>query len=226
MRRCFFAVLCLFLLLVPAQAAQVPKYAVLTFDDGPSGRFTRKLLDGLDERGVSANFLLCGYRIEQDPALAEDIFSRGHEIGLHGYSHKTMQGMSRRDIASELERTRALLPQKCTPAFIRPPGGCCSDAVHQVAEARGEAILLWSVDPRDWNLHDSDRITRQVIDAVQDGDIILLHDMTDSSVNAALHIVDALQEKGFTFVTASQLARIRGVRIHPGTVYRRFPPEG
>jgi peptidoglycan/xylan/chitin deacetylase (PgdA/CDA1 family) len=63
------------------------------------------------------------------------------------------------------------------------------------------------------------------MDKIQDGDVVLLHDMTDSSVNAALNIVDSLQKEGFRFVTVSELARIRETNIVPGRKYTHFPAE-
>lgn len=224
MRRILSLILCLSLLPIPARAAQ-SKYVALTFDDGPSGRYTRQLLEGLRERSVQATFLLCGYRMAQYPQLTEQIWQEGHEIGFHGYSHATMKDMSRRDIAREIEASQALLPQGCTPVFLRPPGGLTSDAVRQVAQARQLAILSWSVDPRDWEVHDATLIEKAVVDKVKDGDIILLHDMSDSSVRAALEIIDILSSRGFRFVTVSQLARLRKETIQPGKSYRRFPPE-
>ena len=223
MRR-FLAVLAvLSLLVIPVDAAETTKYVALTFDDGPSGRYTRRLLDGLWEREVKATFLLCGYRIKDYPDITQRIFDEGHEIGYHGYTHKNMKEMSRRTVASEIMDTQALLPDGCEPVFLRPPGGCCSEAVRQVAEAKGLAILSWSVDPRDWASHDRSSIEKNVLDKVSDGDIILLHDMSDSSVDAALDIIDRLSERGFRFATVSQLAALRGYRINPGKDYSRFP---
>lgn len=225
MRRIFslFFVLCF--LPLPARAAWDSKYVALTFDDGPSGKYTQALLDGLYDRGVSATFLLCGYRMEQYPDITQRIFEEGHEIGLHGYSHKNMLGLSRRDIAAEIMDSQALLPEGCKPAFLRPPGGCCSDAVRQVAEARGLAILSWSVDPRDWATKDRLSIEKAVLGQIQDGDIVLLHDMSESSVQAALDIVDALLEEDFEFITVSELARLRAPKLKPGQVYKKFPRE-
>ena len=222
MRRFLAVFLCLSLIPLPCRGVET-KYVALTFDDGPSGKYTRQLLDGLYDRGVQATFLLCGYRIREYPDLAQRIFDEGHEIGLHGYSHKNMQTMSRRDIADEINRTQALLPEGCSVRFLRPPGGCCSDGVRQVAEVRQLAILSWSVDPRDWATRDAAAIERSVLKNVRDGDIILLHDMTDSSVRASLHIVDALLEEGFAVVTVSEMARLRGIRPKPGQMYARFP---
>ena len=222
-RRIFTAVLCLLLVLLPARAAGADKYVALTFDDGPSGRFTRTLLKGLRDRDVQATFFLCGYRMEQYPELAEEISQDGHEIGCHGYSHRDMRPMSRREIAEEIGKMEALLPEGCKVIFLRPPGGGISDAVEQVAEVRGLSILSWSVDPRDWATRDALAVEREVLRQVKDGDVILLHDMSDSSVNAALAIVDDLQRRGFTFVTASRLAQLRGTRLRPGKTYTAFP---
>ena len=115
--------------------------------------------------------------------------------------------------------------EDCKALFMRPPGGCCSDAVMQVARARGLAVLGWSVDPRDWATSDVIAIDTAVVEQVKDGDIVLLHDMTDSSVDAALAIIDHLQAQGFSFVTVSELAYIRQEKIKPGIIYDSFPAE-
>lgn len=223
MRRLLVLLFSLTFLALPVQAAYGSKYVALTFDDGPSGKYTRALLDGLYDRGAKATFLLCGYRIKDYPDIAQRICDEGHEIGLHGYSHDSMKTMSRRQIAQELMDTVSLLPEGCRPVFLRPPGGFSSDAVQQVAEARGLAILHWSVDPHDWEIHNEQAIEKAVLEQVQDGDIILLHDMSTASVEAALDIVDALMEQDYEFVTVSELARLRGLRPKPGTVYKKFP---
>ena len=110
-----------------------------------------------------------------------------------------------------------------SPVFLRPPGGCCSDAVRQVAEARQLAILSWSVDPRDWATSDTAAVERAVLKNVKDGDIVLLHDMTVSSVQAALDIVDVLKDQGYEIVTVSELVKLRGVNLKPGKTYTSFP---
>lgn len=224
MRRLAICVLALTMLALPVQAAE-KQYVALTFDDGPTGRYTETLLDGLRLRGVNATFLLCGYRMEQYPELTQRIFDEGHEIGYHGFSHKTMQNMSRRTIAQELIDSRALMPEDCDPVLFRPPGGIVTDGVRQVAEARKLALLGWSVDPRDWATSSEAEVERAVLQKVKDGDIILLHDMSDSSVKAALDIVDVLQEQDYRFVTVSELARLRKARLRSGESYTAFPRD-
>lgn len=207
--------------ILPAQA-QTEKLVALTFDDGPSGKYTRNLLDGLGERKVKATFLLCGYRMEQYPELTDRIHREGHEIGLHGYSHKSMQNMCRTDVNREIERAMSLVPEDCEISFLRSPGGACSPCVYAAAANFGLSVLSWSVDPKDWATHDAEAIEREVIAHVQDGDVILLHDMSDSSVEAALVIIDELQEQGFRFVTVSELAQARNVTIVAGKEYAKF----
>ena len=218
-----------FFLLIPLLVLRVhaveTKYVALTFDDGPSGRFTERLLDGLYDRGARGTFLLCGYRIQQYPELTQRIADEGHEIGIHGYSHKTMKNMSRRSIAQEIMDTEDLLPEGCRVRFLRPPGGFLSDPVVEVARARGLPILKWSVDPRDWATGDTAAIETAVLDRIRDGDIVLLHDMSDSSVDAALAIVDRLQEQDFEFVTVSEMVYLRQAKLVPGKEYTAFPKE-
>ena len=222
MRRIFVIILCISLLCIPARAEEPEKCVALTFDDGPSGRFTRALLNGLAEREVTATFLLCGYRMEQYQELTQRIVDEGHEIGLHGYSHSCLSTMCLADIQREISDCMQLLPADYRPVFLRPPGGKVNAAVRQAAQEAELAILNWDVDPRDWATHNAAAVEKAVLDQVQDGDVILLHDMSDSSVEAALVIVDALLEKGYRFVTASELARIKGITPQPGEIYNRF----
>lgn len=222
MRKILCLLLCFCLLSLPVEAAEDEKLVALTFDDGPSGRYTRKLLEGMEERGVKATFLLCGYRMEHYPDLVKQILAEGHEIGLHGYSHKPMEAMCVRDITEELEKTMALLPENYPVTFFRAPGGATGGCIRKAAEELGLSLLLWSVDPRDWATCDARTVETSVLETVRDGDVILLHDMTDSSVEAALVIMDELQAQGFRFVTVSELAQDRQIVPEPGQRYAHF----
>lgn len=222
MKRTICILLCFFMLCAPFQGAQQEKYIVLTFDDGPSGRFTRRLLDGLQARNVYATFFLCGYRMAMYPELTERIWQEGHEIGLHGYSHQSMENMSKQELLSEIAQTAALLPPEYPAVFLRPPGGLCGNAVQAVAKEQSLAILHWSIDPMDWATDDTSAIEKAVLSRVHDGDVILMHDMSDSFVDAALKIVDTLLAQGYSFVTASQLAARRKALLTPGTIYAHF----
>lgn len=222
MRRLLSMILCICLMAFPVRGEGRTKYIALTFDDGPSGKYTRRLLDGLEERNVKATFLLCGYRLKEYPQDARRICDAGHEIGLHGYSHDDMGKMTYAQAVEEIKKTAALLPEGCEPVFLRPPGGSRGEALEKATKDAGLAILNWSVDPRDWANHDAQAVETFVTETVKDGDVILLHDMCDCSVDAALAIIDKLQAQGFCFVTASALAKLRGITPEPGKVYSRF----
>lgn len=214
--------LCLSLLLTPVRAEKAEKYVALTFDDGPSGRFTRRLLDGLAQRDVKATFFLCGYRLKDYPKEAQRIADEGHEIGFHGYSHDRLCDMEPDSILRELRDTAALLPKGVSVQFLRPPGGSCGSALCEIARQQGLSVLLWSLDTRDWAVQNTDAIVSGVLEQVQDGDVILMHDLYDTSVDAAFILIDALTAQGYHFVTASQLAALCNCTPQPGEVYTRF----
>lgn len=222
-----FIFLCCFLLCFPASAAEPvrEKYIAITFDDGPSGRFTRRLLEGLSQRDAHATFFLCGYRIIQYPDLATQIWEGGHEIGLHGYSHCCLGDKDACDVASEITRTRSLLPEQWDIQLFRTPGGKNGPGVITAAKAANLSLIGWSVDPRDWATDDAATIVQRVLSCAKEGDIILLHDMSDSSVNAALSIIDTLQAQGYHFVTVSELAEMQNISLIAGNYYASFPPD-
>ena len=225
MRRFFALFFSLFLLISPVSAAETPKYAALTFDDGPSGRFTQALLDGLAERNVRATFFLCGYRLADYGDLAMEIRRQGHEVGLHGYSHDSMAKMSASTLRRELEDTMSLLPAGCPVSLMRPPGGAAGDTVRQIAREMNLSVVFWSVDPKDWATDDTGLILSRMLSGTGDGDVILLHDMDMSSVDAALALVDELKEQGYKFLTVSQLAMLRLTQLKPGESYECFVPK-
>jgi peptidoglycan/xylan/chitin deacetylase (PgdA/CDA1 family) len=96
------------------------KYVAITFDDGPSGRFTRRLLDGLEERDVKATFFLFGYRLKDYKTLAKRIYDEGHEIGLHGYSHENLGKMTEKELRQEMDRTIAFCRRGANIPFCVP----------------------------------------------------------------------------------------------------------
>ena len=222
MRRTFSLFFALFLLTSPVKAESGTKYAALTFDDGPSGRITRALLEGLEKRNVRATFFLCGYRLADYGEVAAEIRQQGHEVGLHGYSHDSMAKMDPATLRRELEDTYALLPAGCPVSLMRPPGGAANETVRSVARDMNLTVMFWSVDPKDWATDDASLILSRMLEQTEDGDVILLHDMDMSSVEAALALVDELQAQGYKFLTVSQLAMLRLTQLKPGESYENF----
>ena len=223
MRRGLMIIFLCFVLCIPVSAKEPAKYVALTFDDGPSGQITRRLLEGLAQRDVRATFFLCGYRLELYGDLAGEIRRQGHEVGLHGFSHDSMADMGPEELRRELRDTAALLPEGCVVSLMRPPGGNGGKILETVTREANLSVISWSVDPRDWATDDASEILHRLLEQTGDGDVILMHDMTDSSVDAALALVDELTDRGYKFLTVSQLAMLRLCQLRPGRSYESFP---
>ena len=221
MRRCWMALLLAFLLTLPASAGnEIRGYVALTFDDGPSGELTETLLDGLAERGVKATFFVCGYRIAEFPDILCRIAAEGHEIGLHSSTHDYMQHMTKEEALADLESCRAAVVEVCgvTPRLFRPPGGLYSSEVLDAAEELELSVVLWSVDPRDWDAACRKNARAHIRDNVFPGAVILMHDLSNASVQAALGAVSDLQEEGYEFCTVSELAKYYDQPLEAGKV--------
>lgn len=175
----------------------------LTFDDGP-GQSTEKLLDGLKERNVKATFFLVGENIEGNEEIVKRMYDEGHLIGNHTFSHVQLTAVSEGKALEEVNETNEAIKAitGVRPYYIRPPYGMLSSCM---AEEIDMQCVLWTVDPEDWNTSDCGAVVRHVVKNAKNGDIILMHDIFDSSVTAALEIVDRLKERGYVFVTADQL---------------------
>ena len=209
----------------PAQiVVDSPPLVALTFDDGPRNKTTGPLLDGLALREVPATFFLVGSRIDGSEELIERMAADGHQIGIHTYDHVIVTDLSRSDFDLQVGKTRAKLTGILGEGdfWLRPPYGIIDPSVEQWCDC---PLILWSVDPEDWKDEDVDRIVASVLEHVRDGDIILMHDIFESSVEAALQVVDALLSQGYCFVTVEQLMAQRGVQPENGALYRRIFPE-
>jgi peptidoglycan/xylan/chitin deacetylase (PgdA/CDA1 family) len=193
----------------------------LTFDDGPSGDLTKKLLEGLAQRDVKSTFFVCGYRLKYYPTIPQLVLDYGHELGLHTFNHPNLKELSREEIRKELQDTWDLLPEGSNVTLMRPPGGNYNSRVKEVCKEMGLGIMLWSLDTRDWATNDVDEVVNKIVSRVKDGDVILMHELKNSSIQAALKAIDILKAQGYEFVTVSQLAAIKGETLEPGHVYTK-----
>jgi len=213
------------LLIFTTAGAKTAKYAALTFDDGPSGVITMELLEGLRERDIRATFFLCCYRIEDYPQVVREMAKDGHEIGIHGCSHEYFTRLSREQLLQELEHTADCIQQQSgqEPNLVRPPGGIYNRAVAETVKDEGSSMILWSLDPEDWDSKKRKHAAEHIVNNLKSGDIVLLHDLSRDNVRAALNAADRLREQGWQFVTVSRLAEIAGVTLEAGGIYRSFP---
>ena len=212
MKRLFCLLSALALLLLPVHAAQPPqRYLALTFDDGPSGELTEQLLEGLAARQVRVTFFVCGYRVEEFPDTLRHIAAGGHEIGLHSSRHDYMQKMDYAAALQDLTSCMQTVEDCCgvRARLFRPPGGLYSDALLQAAKDADLSVILWSVDPCDWDEAAWDGVLPTVLSEAHDGRIILMHDLSAHSVTCALQAIDRLMAQGYS----GELARRTAERL-------------
>lgn len=175
----------------------------LTFDDGP-GPYTERLLDGLKERGVKASFFLIGRYVKEYPEAVKRMEEEGHLIGNHTYSHVKLKGLSPEETRREIQKTDEAVYEITGKhvAYLRPPFGEWEEDLELTYPV---LPVMWTVDPLDWTTENVEEIVDRVVTQAGENDMILLHDCYDSSVEAALQIVDRLLAEGFDFVRVDEL---------------------
>lgn len=207
----------------PAASGSVPrdvdcravKCIALTFDDGP-GRYTAGLLDALREHSARATFFVLGQDVVAHPELVQAEFAAGHEIGNHSWSHPQLPKLTPAAIARQLSRTDEAIREATgeTPTLFRPPYGLLDDAVREAAD---RPVVLWNHDTQDWKIRDAEKIAANVVEAARPGDIVLMHDIHATSVQAVPRILEELGGRGFRFVTVGELVGDR--ELEPGRSY-------
>lgn len=186
------------------EIAAAESIVALTFDDGPHPDYTAKLLDGLKARNVKATFFLMGQNIPGNEELVMRMQEEGHLIGNHSYSHTPLTKAGEDAVCQAVEETERMISSitGSRPQYLRPPYGEWNDTLDACTELNP---VFWSVDSLDWKLQNTEQVVRRVLDKVKNGDVILMHDIFPTSVEAALEIVDTLQAKGYQFVTVDEL---------------------
>ena len=208
-----------------ASAAQDSKLAAITFDDGPSYRQTPRLLDGLKARGAKATFFVLGQNAQDNLDVIRRAYEEGHEIASHTWDHEDLTGLSDSGVQNEIRSTERVLNKVCGEGkyLLRPPYGSANARVRALA---GVPLVYWSVDPEDWRYRDADTVCANIVNNTTDGAIILVHDIYASSVDGALRAIDKLKEKGYEFVTVTELHRRRQVAMENGQWHDRCSPKG
>lgn len=203
-----------------ASADQTPKYVALTFDDGPSS-FTDRLLDCLEANNAKATFFMVGKEIASFPEEVKRMEKLGCELGNHTYDHTDLTSLSPEDMSAQIakvdEELLSLTGHGAT--VLRPPYGAINDSVRSTV---GTPMILWSVDTLDWETQDAQATVDTALSQVQDGAIILMHDIFSTSVDAAELLVPKLIEQGYQLVTVHELAAIRNTELKTGVAYGDF----
>ena len=193
----------------------------LTFDDGP-GQYTKKLLRVLKKNHAHATFFMVGPNVGYHPSDVQKMLEIGCELGNHTWSHAQLTTLDEETIKKEIDDTNQALIDACgqKATVLRPPYGSYNDDVLKVAKM---PAVLWSVDTLDWKTKSKKETVKAILEA-QDGDIILLHDIHEWSVKAAIKAIPKLIDKGYQLVTVSEMAAARNGGMAAGQHYSQFWP--
>jgi peptidoglycan-N-acetylglucosamine deacetylase len=189
----------------------------LTFDDGPSPRYTPQILALLKQYQAKATFFVLGCKVERYPEVAQAALREGHELGNHTYSHPRLLKTDRLARQRELERTRLdleLLGCSKKSQIVRPPYSEYDQQLSSYLNHTHRELILWSVDSGDWRGLTAPAIARNVLSQVKNGSIIIFHDSDEHSradrhptVEALKLILPALHQAGYRLVTVSKLLK-------------------
>lgn len=200
----------------------------LTFDDGPDASNTEQILKSLKSVNGRATFFLVGSRIEGEEDIVQQEFNAGHEIGNHSWDHQYASNISEKEQRAEMNKTNEAIRKVIGeyPTVFRCPGGITSN-VYETENIN--PIILWSIDTLDWSTKSSQatfNAIKRVFKKGQnlDGDIVLMHDIQDSTPKAVANIVKYLDKKGYQLVTVSELAYYRNTTMKNGETYSCFYP--
>lgn len=178
----------------------------LTFDDGPSEALTPWVLSSLRRANAVATFFVLGNRASKLPKVLEQIAAAGHEIGNHGWSHRSLRSMFPAEIEREIDDTNRVVSEATgqRPALFRPPFGRYAPSAIPLVAQRAMNFVLWNADGRDWD-GDADAIVDRVLAQAKPGAIIVLHDSETQTARALPRILEGLKTKGLRTVSVSEL---------------------
>ena len=184
----------------------------LTFDDGP-GEYTDELLDCLEENNAHATFFMLGQNVSAYPDAPKRMLELGCEIGSHSWDHTQLTTIDIDSVAKQFTDTDNALIDACGQAasVARAPYG---DGNSDIYNTVGKPFFMWSLDTEDWKLLDADGDYNAVMNGdLTDGSIILMHDIHEPSVQAALRLIPDLIAQGYKLVTVSEMAEAKNVTL-------------
>lgn len=194
------------------------KLVAFTFDDGPN-KYTLDIANILEEYNASATFFEVGYNIKAHPEITKELSERGFEIANHTTDHSKLTKLTEVKYLSKINDNNALFKEltgKDMP-YLRPPYGSYNDKIKASA---GVPIVTWSLDTRDWESRNKDKVIEMVINNIKEGDIILFHDLYESTRDAVKELMPLLKEQGYQAVSVGELFKSKGITLEAGTSYR------
>jgi len=189
----------------------------ITYDDGPS-QYTPGILDVLKENNSVATFFVLGLHVHNNDDVLNRMLQEGSQIGNHTYNHKKLTTISDEELYKQLKGTDDLIYMATgyTPTVMRPPYGATTEELNKKIS---KPIIKWSIDTRDWENRNTEMITNSILENVKDGDIILMHDLYNSTLEASEIVIPELVKRGFQIVTIDELFEFRKATYMAGATY-------
>lgn len=196
------------------------KIIALTFDDGP-GEYTSRLVDILNDNKAYATFFMLGKNLNLYKDTVLKVHENNMEIGYHSYAHKSFKREKLDQIVDEFNESNEILKSIINDTFhlIRPPYGIISKKVKDSLDA---SFILWNIDTEDWRHRNVEYLTNYVLQKVEDGNIVLFHDIHKTSIDAIENLLPYLYANGYQVVTVSQLADATKTDLKLHESYRYF----
>ena len=195
------------------------KTVALTFDDGPSGAKTNRIVELLEQNKAHATFFMVGNKMQSGASTIQNVLAKGNEIGSHSYNHSNMKRRQLAKLIEDEDKTkeiyRGITGQELI--YTRPPYGSINS---KIKDGLDTIFITWNLDTEDWLHRDKNYIVDYVMQNVSDGDIILMHDSYDSTVEAVAELLPKLYAEGYQVVSVSELANITDRTLDKHTIYR------
>lgn len=190
----------------------------LTYDDGPYAPATNSIVKTLKKNNGRATFFIVGSRIEEFEDCIKRADKIGCEIANHTYEHTKLTEAKRKIVQSEVTKTNKAVEAVIgkSPTLVRAPGGAVDDKVKKYVEY---PLVNWSVDTLDWKYRNADSVISKVKDQVEDGSIVLMHDLYMSTAEASKTIVPWLKKQGYQLVTVTEMMDAKGIALKKGNLY-------
>ncbi len=191
----------------------------LTFDDGPHPKYTDRILNALEKHDSRATFFVVGNNIAKNKNIIKKMSEQGNQIGNHSYDHKELTKLNSTAIKSQMQKTNTAIKNviNYAPSIMRPTYGSVNSVVRK---STGMPMIMWSIDTMDWKSRNTKKIVNEVTSKVKDGDIVLMHDIYQTTAEAAEILIEQLTKKGYQLVTIDELFEARDIKLQDGKSYR------
>lgn len=186
---------------------RLPGKVALTFDDGPVPGKTDVILNILRQNNITASFFCIGNRMEKHPGLVQRIISEGHTIGNHSFSHHPVFDLfPESKLSKELSDTNSAAKTISGKELrmFRPPYGVTTPPLARAIIKNNLITVGWNVRSLDTVIHDDQKLINRVTGNIKAGDIVLLHDTSDTTVRSLQTIIDKIRSKGLDFASVDQ----------------------